>query len=132
MLNEVAHDKIDALWPWVKDGLEKLALKVPTDWDVAEVYLALKHQRAVLFTLGQDQGFCILQMLTDSSGPHLFVWALYGPNELAAIEHDLYAALRQKAIALGAKVIRMKSPRKGWQRRGWRVKEFIYEIDLWK
>jgi hypothetical protein len=132
MLNEIKLDKLDAIWPWVMTGLKDLQERVPGDWDIADVYLALKHQRAVLFTIGEDSGFTVLQMLTDASGPHLFVWLIYGPNELAGMEQELYEALRDKAIALGAKVIRMKSPRKGWAQRGWRVKEYVYEMGLWK
>ena len=132
MLNEVAHNKIDDIWPWVLEGLEKLRAKVPSDWHPADIYNALRQQKAFLFTIGEDFGFTVLQLLTDVSGVHLFVWVIYGPRELAEVEQQLYQALRDKAIALNARSIRMKSPRKGWQRRGWRIKEYVYEIDPWK
>jgi hypothetical protein len=87
------------------------------------------QRQAFLYTLGEEDGFCILQKQQDVRGPYLFVWVMWG--KLKHIEKPIMAAIRKIAVDIGARTIQMKSPRKGWERWGWQVKEVIYEADIW-
>jgi hypothetical protein len=118
-------------WAWIKQGLEDVITKTDADWSVEDVYLMLKHKSATLFTLGQEDGFVILQKLQDSRGPYLFVWVMWGRNSLMGDKVGILAKLRELAVSLGCKSIQMKSPRTGWVRLGFRVKEVVYEADIW-
>jgi len=130
-MTPVPVEDIDAKWQWIRKGLEQVILRARSDWAPEDVYLALKQKQAFLFLLGQVDGFVVVQRLADQRGPYLFVWAIYG--DLVHIKDSIMASLREVAVTTGCRRLEMRSPR-GWERAGlgWRVKDVIYEADIWK
>lgn len=128
-LSLVEPARLGQFWPWVRAGLVAVEAKCAgVDWTPADVYTALTNGSAYLYVIGQEDGFAIVQRHMGKDGPVLFVWALYGA--LAAIEDDVLAAIDSVARSIGAAVVRMHSPRKGWQRHGFHVKQYVYEREV--
>jgi hypothetical protein len=123
-------EDIDGCWFWILKGLNKVIERANADWTPADVYLALKAKQAFLYALGQDDAFIVIKVMQDQRGPFLFVWALYG--SFAHIRHEVMRDLRRLALSVGARSLRMESPR-GWHKwdLGWRIKSVIYEADIW-
>jgi hypothetical protein len=127
-LIEVRADQLHQYWPRIVSGLVEIKAKRHPTWIPEDIYAALKNGSAVLFMLSET-AFAVLQKTFDHDGPRLFVWALYGPNELADRQQEIQQWLKQKARDIGAKAVRMQSPR-GWHGVGWTQREVIYELDL--
>ena len=120
-----------AAWPWVRQGLEKMLAKTGERELPEHFFSALQARAAFLFAL-DDVGFAILKRVDDCDGPVLFVWALWcEPGQAEQHERDIYASLETIAAGIGAKRIRMHSPRPGWGRLGYFTERTrIYERQL--
>lgn len=127
-MREIRADQLHDYWPVVVEGLAAIKAKRHPTWIPEDVYAALKNGQAVLYMLSES-AFCVLQKTFDHDGSRLFVWAMYGPNELAERQQEIQDWLKQKARDIGAKAVRMQSPR-GWHGAGWTQREVIYELDL--
>jgi hypothetical protein len=69
----------------------------------------------------------------DADGLCLFVWMMYTrPGAGRPYWDEMYDKLETLAAAVGAKRIRMHSPRKGWQgsRERFALKSYIYEYEV--
>lgn len=126
LLTEVRPDQLHDYWPVVEKGLLRVKRKTHPTWIPADIYSAIKTGNAVLFMIS-DTAFCVLQKVSDFDGPRLLVWVIYGPHELATREQELTDWLKEKARFIGAKAIRLHSPRR-WESRGWTKRETIFEI----
>lgn len=118
------------LWPWVEEGLRDLCARLRPTWVPADVYAELKAGLASLVTIADDAGFMVVKRLQDYDGQVLFVWALWGPGELAPLQDAAQAELSALAKKAGCKRIQMRSPRKGWARVGWTERETVYEREV--
>lgn len=126
---------LHASWPWVRNGLNECFGKTGERSLPEDVYVAIKSGTSFLFALdhgGKDVGFTVLQQHMDSDGPCLFIWAMWcQPGHARANEPEVYAALEAKAAEVGAKRLRMWSPRKAWEREPyWRQVSAIYEHEV--
>jgi hypothetical protein len=124
-MTEVPPERIHEVWSWVRVGLEEVKRRANAVWLPEDIYLALKSKSAFLFI--KDEGFCVLQRTTEADGPRLFIWALHAPKMMRENSEAVMEELKTMARAVGAKALRMQSPRKGWERCGWEVKEIVYE-----
>lgn len=119
-----------ALWPWVRDGLQWTCAKTDANWTPEDVRHALVTGNAALWTIGQDEGFAVLQRIHEQGRPVLFVWAIWGPGELEPKREQIWADLEQIAKQMGAATIQARG-RKGWERAGFRLKDRIFEREVW-
>jgi len=121
------------LWPWVRKGLIECAAKTQERYRPEDVYLLLQAKNAYLYVFeddGTNIGFLIVQRMFDPDGPVLFVFALWG-EVMRAFATECYGHLETLARSIGAKRIRMQSPRKGWAREEFfRAVSMIYEREL--
>ena len=124
----VHPDKLGPLWWWVRKGLDEVIARCNEDWTVGQVYQALTAGTAVLYIVGAEDGFMVVQRENDSRGPILFVWVLWG--DCADGQENHFHFVDELARSIGADRIRMRSPRKGWQRRGFKVKTMVYEREV--
>jgi hypothetical protein len=120
------------MWPWLRAGIEKIVQKTDADFLPEDVWTEVMSGNAVVRVHqdanGDDTGFSVLQKLNSKTGPVLFVWCMAGDlmGEKEAVLADIEGMARQ----IGAKRIHAKSPRKGWARLGFRVKEIVYEREV--
>jgi hypothetical protein len=120
---ETLHD----IWPWVKEGLEKLRKKCPkSDWLFEDVYTSIRTGQSVLFIVGQQEGFTVVQRQVHPCGPVMFVWILQG--ELAHYTDELIEQYKDMARKMGARKIRYNSPRKAWVKWGFEPVDIVYEM----
>lgn len=127
-MREIAAAQLHDYWPKIFPGLIDIKSRCSPTWLPEDIYAALRNGQAVLYMLSES-AFCVLQPLMDHDGKRLFVWVMYGPNELEARQQEIQQWLKQKARDIGAKAVRMHSPR-GWHAVGWTQREVIYELSL--
>lgn len=135
MLRQIPADGLRDVWVWVRNGLLHCAGRCGERWMPEDVFVSLKSGHAHLFAIewhGDEVGFCVLQQHVDVDGPALFVWALWTePGSGVAAQDAIERALEGKAREIGAKRIRMQSPRKGWGRQEfWRPVSVTYEHEV--
>ena len=119
------------LWPWLRAGLLEVIERTSPTWLPEDVYADLKAGQASVLTIDGERGFVIVKRLIDYDGPSLFLWAMWGPGELAPMYEGIMAELDELARAAGCRRIRMMSPRKGWQKvAGWVERDTVYERAL--
>ena len=135
MLRLIPPAQLHDVWGWVRNGLMDCIGRTQERWLPEDVFVHIKAGTSHLFAIehkGDDVGFTVLCQHADSDGPVLFVWALWvEPGAGKPIEGALYEALEQKAREIGARRVRMQSPRKGWERRAyWTQTAAIYEHEV--
>jgi hypothetical protein len=125
-------DDIYSLWPWVRQGLERCATKTAERYRPEDVYLMLQAKTAHLYVCeekAQPIGFVVVQRLQDPDGPVLFIFAAWGA--LRDVDDAVYVELEKLARSIGAKRIRMQSPRRAWLReKFFRAVTTIFEHEL--
>ena len=123
---------VRGMWGWIREGLERIRRKTDPDWLPEDVWTDLMAGTAVCRVyrddIGDDLGFVILQRMEYKHGVSLFVWCMAG--ELVKVKNDLLRDLEETAKTIGAKTIMAKSPRKGYARVGFKVKEIVYEREV--
>lgn len=115
-------------WDRVKVGLERIALKAAPNWNVEDVRVALMSGEAVLSLV--DGGFVIWQRYPgDDRQGMLFILAAEGQRSSGPEHYN--AELVELATQLRCRVVRMISPRKGWQREPfWSMTGYVYEHEV--
>jgi len=115
-VRQVHPDELHAVWPLIKDGLEKVKARCHEVWIAEDVYASIKTGASTLHL--KDDGFLVLTPTRQAhtGKPVLHVWIAYsaGSNQE---EGETY--LDRIAKQYGFQLITMKSPRRGWERRGW-------------
>lgn len=110
--------EVRADWGWIRNGLQTVIGVCQERWAPEDVWTEVMAGNAFVWRIertGDDIGFLVLRRLLDPDGPVLFIWALYAePQSLARHGKELFERLREIAHRIGAKRIRMESPRKGW------------------
>lgn len=130
ILTAVPPGQHESLWPWVRAGLTWTCVKTEAEWTPEDVRHALVSGNAALWTIGQDQGFVVLQRIHEHGRPVLFVWAIWGPGELGPLQEQIWSDLATIAKQMGAATIQARG-RKGWERAGFRLKDRIFEREVW-
>lgn len=109
---------IRADWAWIRAGLQTIIDRTGERWLPEDVYMALHGGHAHLSVIeesGEEVGFVVLQRQSDWDGPVLHVWALWGePGAIAPLRLDIERELVELATRMGARRIKMESPREGW------------------
>lgn len=122
---ELLHD----IWTWVRPRLERVIEKTgEKGWIPEDIYHAVRSGAAAMATIGQDDGIIVMQKQSRFYGTVLFVWVLEGDN-LDEIQRECFDEARGIARAMGAKKIIQHSPRKGWERVGFKATHMIYEME---
>lgn len=123
---------VRSMWEWIRGGLLHIIRKTHADWIPEDVYADIMAGTAVVRVYrdanGDDKGFMVLQRHDYKHGTELFVWCMWG--ELWDMKDGLLADLDALAKSLGANKIRMKSPRKGYLRTGFKLREYVYEREV--
>lgn len=128
---------IRVVWPFVRDGLERLAEKVPVDWRPEDVYAECVNGTAFLYLpAGPDpDGFIIFKPTTRhySGQRELLVWIVWGRGQrlLETYNDDVEALARVQ----GFDAITFWSPRPGLEKvperlPGWVKQTVVYERRL--
>jgi hypothetical protein len=126
------QEGVRAMWGWIRAGLERILRKTDPDWLPEDVWTDLMSGNAVCRVyrdaIGDDLGFVILQRMDYKHGSSLFVWCMAG--ELWSVREELVRDLDEVAKSIGAKTVMAKSPRKGYARVGFKLKEYVYEREV--
>lgn len=131
MLQPVAPQDLSDIWPWVREGVQDVILKCNERFLPEDVYHSLRLGHSFLYTI-DDVGFVIVKRDTDVSGEGaLFVWIMWAePETMRPREEQCFAELAELARKANCRVVRMHSPREGWERRGWNITHRIYEREV--
>lgn len=107
-------------WGWIRNGLLDVIARARAIYTPEDVYIAIAGGQAHVYEIehaGDALGFAVLQKIADPDGAALFIWALWAePGALALKSVTLFTELDNLARSIGARRIRMHSPRKGWVR----------------
>jgi hypothetical protein len=119
-------------WVWVRPLIEKVRAKTKQEWLVEDIYAAVSTGRAAMCVLDEPEGVMVAYPEADawSKEPYIHVWVCYCVSGMAQFQEDAMKVLRDYAAKFNAKKIVMHSPRTGWQKVGWRVKEYVYEQEV--
>jgi hypothetical protein len=115
----IAPEQLHAWWQYVREGLERVKVKGKEKWFVEDVYTAIRTKRSTLYIARDEDkpiGFFVAEMSIEPfSNEHvLFVWCLFGMNELSHTD-ECIEYLDRLAHSIGAKRIRFTG-RHGWSR----------------
>lgn len=113
-------EQVYSIWSWVRDGLQKSIDKTQGHGMPEDIYVRLRGGNAWLYVIdvdGHHAGFAILTREHDPDGLVMFIWCLWcEPHSMWETRGDLYDALDALARTIGARRIRMWSPRRWWER----------------
>lgn len=126
----VAPEDLHAYWPVILPGIQKIKAKCDEPWIAEDVYTALRMGGSTLLyytEAGEYIGFQVVSVgrTAYSNKPLLNVWCGYCENASAYEFGE--QKLSELAKSLGISTIRMESPRRGWEARGWEPVKMIYE-----
>lgn len=119
-------------WVWVRPLIQAVRDKTAADWYVEDVYAAVSSGRAAMAVLDEPEGVMVAYPDSDSwtKEPFVHVWICYCVGGMEQFQADAMKVLRDYAATFKAKRLVMHSPRPGWQKAGWRIKEYVYEVSL--
>jgi hypothetical protein len=120
---------LDETWPKIVGRLEKMRVEQKADCTVQELYDKCKTGEAYLYGTSEDDSFGIVQPYVHpfTKEPELFILAAWGRGMARPKHTEKFQAL---ARGIGAKRIRMRSTRPGFQRTGWQVDEYVYSQEV--
>lgn len=115
----IAPENLHSVWSYVRAGLLKIKERVKEQWLPEDVFTAIRNKRSTLYVVREDDrylGFFVAEQSIEpfTHEPVLFVWCLYGMDELARADACL-EYLDKLARSIGAKRIRFTG-RRGWQK----------------
>jgi hypothetical protein len=126
----VSAERLRDIWDWVRPRLERVLVKnKETGWIPEDIYASVKSGVATLATIGEDDGIIVMQRQVRSEGPVLFIWVLEGEG-LERMMDACFDEARRLAKLAGARKIIQYSPRKGWERVGFKATHTIYEMEV--
>lgn len=132
MLRFIPIPQLSAVWPAVRAHIQRANDKLGERNTPEEFYHALRQGLAGLYLAEEDAGIFICQKVVELDGTATcFIWLTVGP---VLHNHDKWhRTLESLAQQIGAVRLRMRSPRKGWERATngyWKVAEMTYEHEL--
>ena len=114
---------IREIWNNIKDKLADLREACHCDWRVEDVYHSCRSGESDLWVA--DDAFTVIRNVENefTGQPELYIWIFVGDG----LVRDKYIPqLEQIARSIGAKKMRMVSPRKGFTRTGWEIDSINY------
>ena len=129
MLRFIPIPQLSAVWPSVRAHIQHANDKLGERNTPEELYHALRQGMAGLYLAHADTGVFIVQKVVEIDGTTTcFVWLAVGPlrDEMLELQRQLESLARM----IGAVRLRMRSPRKGWERATngyWQVADTLYE-----
>lgn len=128
---------IRAVWPFVRQGLEQVAAKVPVEWRPEDVYAECLSGAAWLYLPKgpEPEGFIVLkpQVRPYSGARDLLVWIMWSQARamMAEYNEDFEAIARVH----GFDYLTLWSPRPGFEKLsnqlpGWEKQTVVYERKL--
>lgn len=132
MLRFVSIPQLSQVWPLVRRHIQAANEKLGERNTPEELYHALRQGMAGLYLADDGRGVFLMQKVVELDGTtSCFIWLAVGP--LAEQVQELQHHLEGLARMIGACRLRMRSPRKGWERATngyWQVAETTYEHNL--
>lgn len=132
MLRYVPIPQLSLVWPTVRAHIQHANEKLGERNTPEEIYHALRQNMAGLYLAREGDGVFVAQKVVELDGTcSCFVWLAVGPMRDDVVE--LQQNLETIARMIGAVRLRMRSPRKGWERATngyWQVAEMLYEHEL--
>ena len=112
-------------WNRIKDGLVELSKKC--DWIPEDIYHSCKSGASQLWIAAE--GFVILQIMTNefTGAKELLVWIAVGEG---FVQDKYLPQIEQIARSVGAKTVKMESPRLGFARKGWDIEKVTYSREV--
>jgi hypothetical protein len=116
----------------VRPLVEAVRAKTSADWYAEDVYAAVASGRAAMCVLDDPQGVMVAYPDQDAwtKEPYVHVWVCHCVGGMEQFQAEAMAVLRDYAAKFNAKRLVMHSPRPGWQKAGWNIKEYVYEVTL--
>jgi hypothetical protein len=113
----------------VKPLIEAVIAKTNEPWWPEDVYAAVKSGTAGMFVSDEPEGVLVVYPDTEAwTGDKLLhVWICHAVGGMQVLWPEADKILQGMAQKIGAKALSFHSPRPGWQKTGWKVKEYIYE-----
>lgn len=122
---------IRTCWEKIRPGLEIIKRKCHADWRVEDVYSRCVSGSWTLFTAAGVDGFFICWKADATFRPEkvLEIECAYhaGDVDAFAVFEPLILELAKKN---GCAAVQFRSPRKGYQRKGWKVVDMIYRQEV--
>jgi hypothetical protein len=123
-LEYIAPERIQAMWPTIRQGLEKVCENSSDGWIPEDVYMSLKTGAATLHIGSGDggyQGFLIMSQNAGYAGPVLHIWACYSEAKDFSLMLEHMTFIETCAKNIGAKTITFTSARRGWEVQGAKI-----------
>lgn len=125
--------EVRADWGWLRNGLLEVIGRCHERYAAEDVWTEIMAGNAFAWRIertGDDIGFLVLKRLVDPDGQVLFIWACWAePTSLAKHAKQLHERLVELAHRMGAKRLRMESPRRGWAE-WFDLRSSIYEYEV--
>jgi hypothetical protein len=120
---------IKEVWSFVKPKLEEIKARCRTDWEPQDIYDDCLTGTAFLYGVDEDRSFVVtVPRINPFTGKaELFIWAAWGDGVTQGKHMD---KLYEIANGIGADCLTMASPRRGYERTGWKVKEVVYAREV--
>jgi hypothetical protein len=118
-------------WDWLRAGILDCIRRTGERYRPEDVWLRLRGNTAWAYA-ADDTGFVIFTQEFDPDGLVLFIWILwFAPGTAIGTHEAIFAEIRRLAGEIGARRIRMHSPRKGWAKaRYFQQRSIVYEAEV--
>lgn len=124
--------RIGECWERIKPGLEIIRVKTHADWGLDDAYQQCLLDQWAIFMDDAVDGFLITRLYQcEFTGVRRLevIAAYYGGSDVDPTEMYL-PFIQQLARAADAKQIEVRSPRRGWERKGFRVVDITYRMEV--
>lgn len=126
-MKHVPPSDLASHWPAVREYVKRAVDRFGERITVEELYYALRQNMAALYM--NHRGMLVAQKVIELDGT-ITLFVLIAAGEMAEDEAEWMQMLEKLAGTIGAVRIRMASPRKGWERVGWKVAHTVYEREV--
>ncbi len=122
---------IRTCWEAIRPGLEAIRAKCAAEWRPEDVYHRCVAGEWTLFTAPEGAGFVVLyQYVSPYSGDRRLVVEC-GYHVGAEDPFDVYEPqIMEIGRRIGAARVEFKSPRRGFERKGWTVDDICYSKEV--
>lgn len=127
----VPPEELASVWEEAAQWIDFARLRLGERLTREEIYHALRSNLAALYMI-DDVGIVVCQRVVETDGTvSLFVWLISG--KLKNWKDEMIRRLEELAAQIKATRIKMRSPRRGWERamgNYWTPVDIIYEHRL--
>jgi len=121
-------------WEYVRKGAERIKSRCDSRWDIEDLFLLLKLEKAALYMIKSEQidAFVILQLNEGYDGKEVNIFAAY--SDVKEVMEYALPLVKAEAKRIGAIRLTFCSPRDGWGKRaeqlGYKQVSVNYEMQL--